>query len=337
MDRPPFLKVPIEIRNLIYKELLSINIRKTQKPFPDTCRSVVRHNWNLETAILSVNRQIHDEAKHVLGTENNFIVIECAAKELEQSRKNMGKEDPGIMQYNVRIWPQTRREALNVPNERMRIRFSKGGRGVKQKDNTWYCVITEEELRDVMIGLSFFQNKNNEYRTSGLSSIITLGQHVSNESESSRKARESKMLEPLLNLRHLKSIKVENGLESSSKHLSDHACRTHWDSDTTYATFEYMMQAAEEARVKGHHNAATGYLNRAHDYVLHFITKEKQIVKNNADPLAFTFKINLERSRNWLEQGNYEDALGACEIALEIANELFLTHPAPRPPPVDDQ
>ena len=128
---------------------------------------------------------------------------------------------------------------------------------------------------------------------------------------------------------------MENGLGSSSKHLFDHACREHWASNIAYATAEYMMQAADVARVKGHHDAATGYFNRVHDYVLHFISKEKQIFRNDADPLAFTFKINLERSLNWLEQGSYEDALGACEIALEIANELFLTHPALRLPPVD--
>ncbi|KAL8954271.1 MAG: hypothetical protein Q9183_007227, partial [Haloplaca sp. 2 TL-2023] len=126
--RPPFLKVPIEIRNLIYKELLSINIRKTQKPFPATCRSAVRYDWNLDTAILFVNRQIHEEARHILGSDNNFIVIECAAKELEQSRKDVGKEYPEVMQYNVKLWPQRRQEVVNVPNERMRIHFGKGER-----------------------------------------------------------------------------------------------------------------------------------------------------------------------------------------------------------------
>lgn len=57
-----FLGLPLIARDIIFKELLSINSTKTEKPYPDTCRSSVRYNWNLHPAILATNRQIHEEA-----------------------------------------------------------------------------------------------------------------------------------------------------------------------------------------------------------------------------------------------------------------------------------
>lgn len=343
IERLSFLHFPPEVRNLVYKQLLCASVTKTQKPFPDTCRSAVRYDWNLQPAILATNRQIHTEARNVLGSENTFVVIECAAKELEQKKSDMGKEDTRIMMYNVKLWPGKQCETVNVPNERMRILFSrdeekKNTKAKRKAQKPWYCVVLLEELRDLIVGISTFQSKGGSYRTSGLSALITLSHTTDDETEVQRDARETRLLDPLLSLRFLKSVKVEGALESNSRYLSDHICRQQCDSYIVYSTFTDLVRVGDEAYNIGHHDVATGYYNRAHDYALHFTSKEPKVIVHHADPSACLFRINLQRARNWIEQDNFEDALGAAECALSVANQLFRTNePAIGPPPVDER
>ena len=331
---PPFLRLPIEIRNNVYKELLSIQNAKTPKPFPDTCASAVRYNWNLHPNILSTSRQIYQEASHVMGSENSFVTVECATKELEQI-----KSDTQIMRYNVRLWPGKQCKIVKVPNERMRIRFDREGSesNAKRKDpKPWFCVLVEEELRDVIVGISCLQYKDGSYRTSGLSAVVSLSHATQDETDSQRSARETKLLTSLCNLRFLKSIEVQGALEGNRNYLSAHFCCQQWDHDIVYSTIAYLIDAGDQASKSGYHVVATGHYQRAHDYARHFISKEKQTIAHFADPSAFLFKIHLHRARNWIEQGNHEVAFGASDIALTIANDLFRTkNPAVGDPPVD--
>lgn len=223
---PTFLSLPLELRNRIYKELLSTKVTKTQKLGLDNCRSSTRYNWNLHVRILSTNHQIHDETRDVLGRENGFVVIHCAAKELEQKKADMGAEDTTIMKYKFKLWPGKRCEIVDVPNERMRIWLGKGSpASTKAKVKPWFHVVLEDELRDVLAGLSTFQGRSGPYRTSGLSAVITLSPPKINETRKQTKTREAKLLDPVLKLRFLDSVKIEVATPGKTQHVSEQLCR----------------------------------------------------------------------------------------------------------------
>ncbi|KAL8736543.1 MAG: hypothetical protein Q9181_002392 [Wetmoreana brouardii] len=309
-----FMRLPLEVRNLIYRHLLAISVTKTEKPYRDHCRSSVRYNWNIYPAILAINRQIHKEARDVFGSQNDFVVIECAARELEQKKSDMGKEDTRIMKYNVKLWPGRDRKA----------------------PQPWFCVVVREELRDVLVGISILTNSNGSYRTSGLSAVVTLTQATEDETENQRNAREATLLDPLLSLRFFKSLKVEGALEMNSKYVSKQVCRRQCDAYIIYSTFHDLLRAGDEACDIGYHDAATGYYRQAHDYALHFISNEKQVIVHPANPVAFLSKVNLQRARNLIETDDFADAYGAAETALSTTVMLFQTNEAVEEPPVDE-
>lgn len=335
-SEPTFLRLPLEVRNRIYKELLSTKVTKTQKLGLDNCRSPTRYDWNLHLQILSTNHQIHDETRDMFGRENNFVVIHCAAKELEQKKTDMGAEDTTIMKYRVRLWPGKRCEAVDVPNERMRIWLGKGSpTSSKTKVKPWLHVVLEEELRDVLAGLSIFQGRSGPYRMSGLSAVITLTPPTITETQKQTKTREARLLNPVLKLRFLDSAKIEGATPGKTQHVSEQLCRQKWDDQLVYSTFEELMSAGDQARDIGHHWVATGYYSRASDYILHFMDRHRYVFTSPLDPIAFMFKINLQRSRNWIECDNFYDALGAVESALTSANTIFRQNmTAVGPPPI---
>ncbi|KAI4086979.1 MAG: hypothetical protein L6R37_008367 [Teloschistes peruensis] len=113
------------------------------------------------------------------------------------------------------------------------------------------------------------------------------------ETESKRTTREAKLLDPLLNLRFMKSMKIEGASDDNTRYISEQVCHQKWDNYQVYSTIAALVQAGDNCFDLGHHDAASGYYNRAHDYAIHFISNEKQIIVHPADPTAFLFKINL--------------------------------------------
>ncbi|KAL9593485.1 MAG: hypothetical protein Q9219_007530 [cf. Caloplaca sp. 3 TL-2023] len=264
--------------------------------------------------------------------------LNALRKSLNKKRATWEKKTPQVMIFNVQLWPGKQCEAVKVPQEKMRIRFSREGQGknAKRKDTKpWFCVLIEDELRDVLVGISSLQNKDGSYRTSGLSASITLNHEPQAEIDSQQKAREIELLKPLLNLRFLMSVKIEGASEENREYLFP-ICHQQWDQDLVYSTVADLISAGDRASKSDLYDVATGYYNRAHDYALHFVSKEPQVITHPADPSAFLFKINLQRARNWIEQGDFEGAFGAADTTLTVANQVFRTNrPAIGDPPID--
>ncbi|KAI4192173.1 MAG: hypothetical protein LQ346_004444 [Caloplaca aetnensis] len=332
----PFLGVPLELRNRIYKELLVTSLTKTPKPFLGNCRSATRYDWNLHPSILATNRQIHDEARSVLGIYNEFVVVETAAKELEQKKSDMRQEDTGIMQYRVKLWPGKKCKIGDVPNERMRIWLGKEISKANDTENkSWIYVVLVEELRDLLVGLSIYQGKYGPYRILGLVAKITVPKPVVEETQKQKKARERRLLDPVMKLRLLSSVEVQGVTPGRSQAVSDQLRRSKWDHQIVYATFNELLDAGNQARQMGHNTVSSGYYRLASDYVTHFMEHQRYVFTDPIDPVAFQFKIHLQRSRTWIEAGYFEDALGAAEVALNAANAIFRTNvPAVGPPPI---
>jgi hypothetical protein len=84
-------KIPIEIRNQIYAELL-VN------PILGTCASVCVRGWglvdyNLSTSILSTCRQIHHEASEILYGRNTFFML-CMRESGKSSQNSITDMSP---------------------------------------------------------------------------------------------------------------------------------------------------------------------------------------------------------------------------------------------------
>ena len=152
----PFLHLPLELRDCIYAQLVSIKHSQTPKDAKACLRSTTFYNWNLDPTVFRINRQISQEAKAVMARENNFVVIEHG-KVLEQGPKDMKKEDTTFLMYNVALWSGKATKKPIVPGERVRIKL---GRGEDLKKDMDAHVIRAEELRDVCVGLSKFQGRN---------------------------------------------------------------------------------------------------------------------------------------------------------------------------------
>ncbi|KAL8685882.1 MAG: hypothetical protein Q9218_007491 [Villophora microphyllina] len=305
------LYTAVEIKNkFFWRTLLEPDGQVTARPGAfspgslEETQIALMYSYAAWTETPATNREIPEEASIRLGSVDSFVVIERAAPELEQKKGDFGKEDIRIMRFKVTLWPK-RYDIVTVPNERMRLWLGhEEPAGKKTKSR-------RQRLRNLV-----FQNKDGTYRTIGLSAKATLNEYADEEKESERTTREAKLLDPLLNLRFLKSK---------------------WDDYQVYSTIAGLIHAGDRCFDIGYHDTATEYYNRAHDYALHFISKEKDVIIHPADPSVFPFKINLQRARNGIEQDNFEDVLGATDCALSAALMLFQTNePSVGPSPIDE-
>ena len=325
-----FLHLPLELRDRIYAQLVSIKHTHTSKDAEACLRSTTFHKWNLDPTIFRINRQINQEAKAVMARENEFVVIE-RAKILQQGPKDVKKEDTGIMVYSVALWPAKATKEPVVPGERMRVKL---GKAIKSKTGMDAHVILAEELRDVCIGLSTFQGSEGKYRTSGLSCSIKVHPPLYAEDPAASDIRARALLEPLQKLRRFQNVSIEGTLPAIEYQITHQLTHQTFDRGLVLTTIDELMTNGDQSSSAGDHDAATAYYQRAHEYFHHCAIHERHAFTHPAEASAFEFKIMQHRALNWISAGNFSDALEAAQIALHVANHLFrLNSPMTTPPP----
>lgn len=326
----PFLHLlPLELRDRIYAQLVSIKHTRTPKDAEACLRSTTFYKWNLDPTIFRVNHRISQEAKAVMARENNFVVIE-RSKVLEQGPEDVKKEDPTIMVYDVGLWPGKATKKPIVPGERMRIKF---GRGKSSKAGMDAHVLLAEELRDVCVGLSTFQGRDGKYRTSCLSCLIRVHPPEYTETHPARDVRERALLEPLQKLRHFQTVSIEGTLPVINDQISRQLTRQTFDQDLVLTTIDELIASGDRSSSNSDHAIASARYQRAHEYFHHSAKSERHVFPHPADFVAFEFKIMQHRARNWISAGDFPDALEAAQIALNVANQLFrLNAPMTRGP-----
>ena len=315
----PFLRLPLELRDRIYAQLVSIEHTQTPKDAEACLRSTTFYNWNLDPTIFRVNRQISQEAKAVMARENDFVVIE-SGKALEQGSKDVKEEDPTLLVYNVALWPGKATKKPIVPGERVRIKMGKAEDLKKDMDAH---VLRAEELRDVCIGLSTFR-RNWRYRTSGLSCLIKVLPPSYTETAAARDVRERALLEPLQKLRRFENVSIEGTLPAINYQITCQLTYPSFDRGLVLTTINDLITSGDQSSTLGHHDIATAHYQRAHEYFHHSLAPERPIFTHPADASALEFQIMQHRAQNWLSAGNFADALGAAETALTVANGLFV-------------
>lgn len=81
MENCHFLRLPRELRDKVYKNLVSVKHTRTPKDPEVGIRSATsRYDWNIDPTILRVSKQINAEAKEIMGLDNDFVVVVRAAK-----------------------------------------------------------------------------------------------------------------------------------------------------------------------------------------------------------------------------------------------------------------
>ena len=325
-----FFLLPLELRDRIYAQLVSIKHTKARKDAEACLRSTTFYNWNLDPTIFRVNRQISHEAKAVMARENDFVVIE-RAKVLEQGLRDVKKEDTAIMVYHVALWPGKATKEPLVPGERMRVQL---GRAKNSKTDMAAYVILAEELRDICIGLSTFRGRDGKYRTSGLPCLIKVHPPSYTEDPAARDVRERALLEPLQKLRHFQTVSMEGTLPAINYQITRQLTHQTFDRGLVLTTIDELITSGDQSSSAGDHDIATARYQRAHEYFHHAATHERHVFTHPADFAAFEFKIMQHRSLNWISAGNFSDALEAAQIALHVANQLFrLNSPMTTGPP----
>lgn len=329
----PFLLLPLEIRDRIYAHLVSIKHTQTPKKLEASLRSTTFYDWNLHPTIFRLNRQISQEAKAVMARDNHFVVIE-RAKELEQGPKDV-KEDTSIMVYNVALWPGKATKQPVVPGERVRMKLERAGASETNMDAH---VMLADELGNICIGLSTFQGPKGKYRMSGLSASINVHKPTHTETTAVRDDRERALLEPLQKLRHFKDVSIQGTLQAINYQISRQLTHPKFDRGLVLATIDELITHGDQACSNGAYAIATAHYQRAHEYFHHIAAHERHVFTHPADVSSLEFKIMQHRSLNWLNAGNFSDALEAAQIALYVANQLFrLNSPMTTGPPTDEK
>ena len=330
----PFLRLPLELRERIYAQLVSIKHTQTPKDAEACLRSTTFYNWNLNTTIFRVNSQTYQEAKAVMARENDFVVIE-RGKVLEQGPKDVRKEDPTLAVYNVAVWSGKASKKPIVPGERVRIKM---GRGVDLKKDMDAHVVRAEELRDVCVGLSTLQGRYGRYRTSGLSCLVKVRSPPHTETVAARDVRERALLEPLQKLRHFRNVSIEGTLPAINYQITRQLTHQSFDRGLVLATINELITSGDQSSSTGHHAIATAHYQRAHEYLEHCLMHQRTNFTHPADAAAFEFQIALHFARNWISAANFPDAQEAAEVALSVAGEFFrLNAPVTTSPPTDSQ
>ncbi|KAL9066909.1 MAG: hypothetical protein Q9161_007241 [Pseudevernia consocians] len=327
-----FLLLPLELRDRIYAQLVSIKHTRMLKDADAALRSTTFYNWNVHPNIFRVNRQISEEAKAVMTRDNDFVVIE-RAKELKQGPKDAKEEDISIMLYSVTLWPGKATKKPVVPGERMRVMLKRAG---APKKAMYAHVMLAEELRDVCVGLSTFQGPKGEYRTSGLSCLIKVHPPPCTETLAARDIRERSILEPIQKLRHFQDVSIQGTLPAITCQITRQLKLPAFDRGLVLPTIDELISNGDQFSSSGDYDIATAHYQRAHEYFHHSASHEPHVFTDPADVSALEFKIMQHRALTWIEAGNFSDALEAAQIALYVANQLFrINSPMTTGPPTD--
>ena len=327
LERCRFLELPLELRQRIYRILVSPKYAKTPKEVDEGLHSSTRYNWNLDPVIFRVNRQIYEEAKDVMAVENSFVVIEWP-QDLLPKADDMIEDDAGIMIYNVTLWPGKRTKNVNVPGEKMRVRFAKREKGSAARLDS--LVLLSDELRDFCAALCTFRNKDGTYRTAGLCAYVYLPQLQNLEIS---EADEDLLLGPLRKFRYLESAAIEGKSSKENKRLLGVMKRGKFDEESVLSTVDELVISGDEARDRDLYDVATVYYQRAHDHFHHFAQHdqlERHVFGQNPGKVPATeFKIMQHRALNWILDGDFDQAFAVSNIALECAQMFFMAGAPP--------
>jgi hypothetical protein len=106
---PPFLRLPTELRFLIYEAIPLTRRHQTISPYLDSGRALGAHNpspacvhlvtTSISTSILSTCRFLHDEAKVILGPRLQVLRLEPPGMIIESFEYDPIPEDTSIPNY----------------------------------------------------------------------------------------------------------------------------------------------------------------------------------------------------------------------------------------------
>ena len=334
MDSNPedsvLLRVPREVRSEILRYLL--NARYTRVPREVRIRDAIltQYAWRFFPAALRVNRQIHHEARDILG-ENEFVVVERPMGELKQ--EEVLKEDESTDGI-ISLWPgKPHIKHASVPGEQMRVQFTKLGKPEVPE----IYVILLSELRDFCIAISRLAGcRGYRYALGGLQAIITIEPPKCTETPEARRNREMKLLKPLCKLRCLSSVTINGATPNGNLNTQRQMIRHEFTKDMIAESISEMLLEGENARKTGEFGIASAYFSRAGEHLAQFLSRDPSIFRHVADILVLLFHIAKHRALLGIESDQFRFAYESAKSALGIAKDLFTMNPPHISPPKPD-
>ena len=253
-----------------------------------------------------------------MARDNHFVVIEHVI-ELEEGPEDVMEEDTSKRIYNVALWPRKATQNAVVPGERMRMTLERAESSETEKN---MHVILAEEVRDVCIGLSTFHGPGANYRTSGLSCLINVYPPAYTGTPAARDIRERTLLEPLQKLRHFKDVLIQGTLPAIDYQVSRQLTHQAFDRGLVLDTFEELVASGDQSSANGDYSIATAYYQRAQTYFHHCVAHQFHVFTPGDLP-ALKFKIMQHRALNFIEEGDFCDALRAALTALHVMGQRF--------------
>ena len=345
-----FLDLSRELRDCIYKHIISPQHCKTPKTNDFGLLSCTRYNWNINPAILRVSKQTHAEARECLSRENQFVVIQHPP-ELRTCEDDMVNSDFATLDLETykrlmdsrrrKLWSGKRStESVEVPGERMRVRLFReeapktNGSGAPKPLHS--CVILVEELRDICTMLSIrLKSDGRTYATSNLSVNIKLIPAPYPERPQAQDEMRTLLLKPLTLLSHFEAVSVENEPPFISNIILRGMKRKQYtanDADSIVATYRSILLSGDQARDQGDYNMARAYYQESDDYCNHFIDGEPSLFAELEDlKLALNFESVRRRVLNEILDQEFDNG-DMLDTAIGMALDLYSVHgPLPGP------
>ena len=328
MTNSRFLALPRELRDQIYENLLKIDCTRTEKPIRyGTISAISSYDWNLQTAILRVNRQIHDEAVEMLA-QNDFVVLETPDKDLDKTSEDYTVCDGVSTRYDVTLRPSILGKGLELPGERLRIWPQRK----EEWDAEFYYVLLLEELPCFCLALWMLDRKrlirNPDQRFYRHARIQI---RLSPDSEAWRTEEKiSRLLEPLWHFRCLENIMVKGIQTIAAPYLLqmiEYFLEQDVDPFFVSEIVKYFIHCGDRASAMGYNHVATTYYQRAANSL-----QQCKGYFNATIERFIIFRIMRRRAFNWIESDRFIEALEAASAAIGTAVSLCVQMNPNSPP-----
>lgn len=321
-DNCHLFRLPLELRDRIYENLLSIKHTTTPKDLEAGLRSTTRYDWNIDPTILRVNHQISREAKELFGRNNKFVVIERS--QLLEPLESQMEDDPANEIYNIKMWPGKKVKTADVPGVMMRVRLTKDLGASDQSAELDMSVVLVEELYDLCTSLSLLLEADGTYQTAGILACVQFLGPASKKTSQERDNIRTALSRPLAQFRHFRDIEVVGMSRVDAMTLLGSSLSKNFDAVVLKTTINDLIFSGDQARQRGHFDVATVYFQRAYEFFEHCMPSEATF-NNHVETMAIEFKIMQHRALNWIEAGDFDNAENTATMALDLSESLFQT------------
>lgn len=321
-----FLELPREIRNYVYMLLLcnfeaAVVLVRSDR---DTVARITQHKYNIETAILATNRQIHSEARGILLQETQFVKVDVQFQDRREAIKGI------FVPTRVPIFTLNRDVINKFGGHTMSYTLAEEAEEAEAQNSSFVCMILHRDFDLLCRALV-----NADFWMPGFGSktkhTIVLHQSLSRD-------QQERLLAPFRRrLRGLKAVAIYGEVEPSlAKAVVSEAGRNHWqDPESIIEDLRKQEEVGSEYQRSGNSKMCSETWERACVQIKRLrngpswnaLAYNRTLV---GDLSELWFNLNMKLAQSNIENvqrearddphlaaGNANSALGALQNALD--------------------